>query len=1074
MSTTDPARRRERTSKGWNFSRRLFQSLELFVLLAWSGAAGAQSLGGAIFFSGTVTTSSIGQSWAYVVWQATDAALLQAQPVAVYRKVGGPGSTNAFALAGVADYQLDPRVITLLNQKAVQLGDDLAAVGEHIDQLFTGLVPAPTLPTEDKLAGVLQGSLGLAEHYDNLTLLGRRHPAVALAMGQAWAEPIAAGATTFEMRQFDLATQQPGLVMGRVTVTAGSPVILPAPGQPEALVESSAVGHLNVRLRWTSPPELRRLSLLQFGNNVFRMSQGFAVSNGFATNPPAAAVLRALLVSQSNQVRQLNHLPVLADEDEAGTNDFFFVDDNNQFAAGGRPLGDGERYYYFVTARDLLGRDGEVSTGRLAVVCDRFPPAPPLRLRVERVHAFTNGVSTNHLRVTWRQNDNSGSHTTVAYYVHRWTSSTNADFRSMTNHAAGLLAGPIAHVPGARFNSFLDTTVPATNGVPFQYTVRAIDAGACGFNWSGHSGPAFGNLQDWVGPSAPTGVIYVTCLQPRITTNAPSTLPRLATNQPYRLACGRDLLPPGIAWAEFWIAEGVQNGVSALPGAHYLGRRYFSSTALVVSVDAVVTGDQQYAATLYCRAGTAGGRITEPAWTVAYDNDATKTRVARFHAHQEEVTSPPGEPCEGIDIPPEDPLGLFIWTNRFPTFHIPTGGDVYEFRIFRSLDGGPRSLVLQGTNLPSTDLSNLHDRVSGPLHCAEACYFLQFFDQHGNGTGIGEIGCIQASILTPDTAQNVSLVATGTVAAPAFTASWEIDPPGIERFEVWVGVSSGAPPTLLTADLSTNISPRDTVLRVLDNGVEREVQFGTYLSGRIGTAFGTASQRVFTVTFNVVQGRRYYLFVRARSACSVGPDSAVRSAIWTQPATGPEVPWPARPLPEVLGDFHPDLVAFYVAPTANASRATSVAAVRIGEVPIAFQGSFPVDFPIAGTNPPSEYVYTDQNGGGSLLPFVLYRYQVPNAKFPNAPGDVVQVSPLIEDIAYGPAFDTTYVRDPFIDVVLKTYEDEGRAYLYLMDTQPVVRGAKYRYLLVQFGRGGNPNNEGEPVRVIPTNELTIP
>ena len=1067
MWTTDPAR----ISNRWTIGRRFFQSLELCALLALAGPASGQGLGGALFFSGTVTTNSAGQPWAYIVWQATDAALLMAQPVAVYRKDGGPGAATAFTRAGVADYQLDPRVIALLNQKAVQLGERLPEVAEHVDQLFSGLVPAPALALEDKLAAVLQGSLGLAAHYDNLTLLGRRHPAVALAMGQAWAEPIPAGASTFELRQFDLATGQPGLVLGRVTVTAGAPTILPAPRRPEAVAESSAMGHLNVRLRWTSPPELRRLSLLQFGNNVYRMSQGFAVSNGFATNPPAPAVLRGLLVTQSNQVKQVNRLPVLADEDGAATNDFFFVDDNDQFAAGGQPLADGAGYYYFVTARDLLGRDGLVSTGRLVTICDRFPPATPQRLRVERVHVFTNGVSTNHLRVFWRQNDNSGSHTTASYYLYRWTSQTNAQYRSATNHAAGLLAGPLAHQTGQVFASYLDTTVPATNGGSFLYTVRAVDAGACGANWSAHSGPAFGNLQDWTGPAAPTGLIQVACLWPFLVTNAPATLPRLASNFPYRVACGRDLAPPGLAWAEFWIADGVQNGMGGFGAARFLGRRHFGPTSLVVSVDCEVNDDALYAGTLYCRVGAANGRISDHAWTVAYDNDATKTRVARFHASLQEVSGQPGAPCDGPEVPGDG--GLITWTSRWPTFSFPAGPDVVEYRIYRSLNGGPLSLVIQGTNMPGTDVTNLHDRVGGPLHCGDACYYLEVLDASGQPSPWTFMGCVQAGLVAPDQPQNVMLIATGSVAAPRLTAQWEIDPPGVERFEIWVGVASGAPPALLTAELSTNIAPPGTELKIVESGVEKRAFFGTYLSGRLGTAFGTDTQRVFSVTFDVEHGRRYYVFVVARSACASGPDSIVQSALWTLPATGPEVPWPARPLPEVQGDFHPDLVAFYIAPTAHASRATSVAAVRIGEVPIEFQGTFPVDFPIGGTNPPSHYVYTDQHGGGSLLPCALYRYQVPNAKFPNAPGDLVQVSPLIEDIAYGVNLSTIYVRDPFIDVVLKSYE-ESAAYFYLMDTQPVVRGARYRYLLVQFGRGGNPNNEGEPIRVIPTNELSIP
>ncbi len=1053
---------------------RVYRCLLVLLLLQALPARG-QSLGGAVFFSGTVTTNAAGQAWAYIVWQATDAALLQGQPVAVYHKTGGAGSTNLYTLLGVADYQVEPRTIAFLNNRAVQLGDDLAQVADHVDQLFSGLVPSPSLPLEEKMAGVMEGSVGMDEYYDNLTLLGRRHPAIALAIGQAWAERIPAGVSTFEMRQYDMAAQKPGVVLGRVSVTAGSPVVLPAPQSVQGLPETSAMGNLNVRLRWTAPAELRRLSLLQFGYNVYRMSQGYAVSNGFGTNPPTIGTLRGLLVSQSNQVKQLNRLPVLIDEEEVPTNEFFFVDDNNQFAEGGQPLADGAAYYYFVTARDLLGRDGSVSTGKLVSVCDRMPPGAPQRVRVQGVHVFTNGVTTNHLLVTWRQNDNSGSHTTANYYVYRWTSASNANFRSMTNHTAGLLAGPIAHIPGSNFNHYLDTRVPASNGVSYQYTVRAVDVGACGPNYSGHSGPAFGNLQDWQGPEAPTGaVMNVRCLWPLIITNQHTDIARVASNIPFRIRCGRDVTPPGIAWAEFWIADGSWSGTNGLSSARYLGRYFFGATGLVVSVDASLSNEEYPSGTVYCRAGTTGRRMTS--YAVASDkDDSSKTVVFNFHAYMEPVEGPAGEPCEEVDIPPEDddPGGDMSWTNRWPTFDFPTAPDVYEYRVYRSINGSEMSLVLQATNMPNTDVTNLHDRVGGALHCADVCYYLQVFDQHGNGSRIFPLGCVYAGIIAPGAPQNVSLVTTGSVATPFLTAQWDLDPPGVERFEVWVGVSSGAPPTSLTAALSTNISPPNTVVKVLDNGVEKEAYFATYLTGRLGTSFATDSQRVFSVTFKVDHGRRYYVFVRARSECATGPDSDVRSAIWTMPATGPEVPWPARPLPEVLGDFHPDVVAFYIASTANASRATSVAAVRIGEIPTEWQSKYPKDFLLPGSNTPAYYVYDDQNGGGELLPFALYRYQVATAKHPHAPGDVVQVSPLMEDIAYGKVGNQIYIRDPFIDVVEKSVT-EGKAYLYLMDTQPVVRGATYRYLLVQFGKGGDPTQEGEPVRVIPTNELEIP
>ena len=41
-------------------------------------------------------------------------------------------------------------------------------------------------------------------------------------------------------------------------------------------------------------------------------------------------------------------------------------------------------------------------------------------------------------------------------------------------------------------------------------------------------------------------------------------------------------------------------------------------------------------------------------------------------------------------------------------------------------------------------------------------------------------------------------------------------------------------------------------------------------------------------------------------------------------------------------------------------------------------------------------------------------------------------------------------------------------FIYLQDTQPVISGARYRYLLVRFRKNG------EIAEVLPTNEMEVP
>ena len=139
---------------------------------------------------------------------------------------------------------------------------------------------------------------------------------------------------------------------------------------------------------------------------------------------------------------------------------------------------------------------------------------------------------------------------------------------------------------------------------------------------------------------------------------------------------------------------------------------------------------------------------------------------------------------------------------------------------------------------------------------------------------------------------------------------------------------------------------------------------------------------------------------------------------------------------------------------------------------------------------PQSYLYKNkelaQNESGklagTLLPCVLFRYQVPNAKFPVVSGDVSQVSPMLEDIAYqtatypsgGSPVPAHILKDPFIAGIphasIPNNGDTIGAYLYALDRQPVVRGAEYKYLLVRFNA-----RTREIDRIVPAGgSVTIP
>jgi hypothetical protein len=111
-----------------------------------------------------------------------------------------------------------------------------------------------------------------------------------------------------------------------------------------------------------------------------------------------------------------------------------------------------------------------------------------------------------------------------------------------------------------------------------------------------------------------------------------------------------------------------------------------------------------------------------------------------------------------------------------------------------------------------------------------------------------------------------------------------------------------------------------------------------------------------------------------------------------------------------------------------------------------------------------------------VLPIAMYRVQVANTNFSVVPGDIVQVTPMMERIAYVKNImnGNVEVTDPWITILHESdspltgtnpnYDHD----IYLVDRQPVLKGARYKYLLVRF----SPNKEIE--RVIVTNTVDVP
>lgn len=1069
----------------------------------------SQVLEDTVFTLGTVTRDATDRNWAYVVLQPTDPELLARRKLAVYVKSGAAASAGSYERRAILTLQTDPAAISALLQRAAGLGDDLELLNGRVTNLFSALIPSGNLSLAELMSVVIRGAVDKPTHYQRLMHLARLHPAVGLCLGFAHAEQIGPGIHTFEVRDFDLGGNADRGVLGRVTVEAGNPVVLPAPGQPFEVQDVSGQGHLNVKLRWPTSPDLRRLSLLSHGFNVYRVPKFVADLNPglfLVANPARAAFLEQVRTNPA--IGRVNQLPVLVgrnlDDSPAAspnsaynpTNKLAFVADDGGISGGEYVFKDGQAFVYYVTARDILGRDGQVSRGALVILCDRMPPDGPRMPLVENHYAFEGGNSVQRLKVSWKPVPPSSDDTGISgYYVYRWSSPTEISRNAnlpMLNRVSAL----IPHVPGQDGYLFIDSGAGAPSAgtdlnKTYWYTVRAVDLSGCGGNFSANSAPAFGVLRDRVGPDGPVGGgPLILCCEPEIQAGKASERPLDGNPDPelayFDLECRRR--DDGIAWVEFWMS--FNGGVSS----NYVGRVPFSAGA-ATAVRRVSYSRREFSEnstfTAYARVGDALDAISAqvsvrigglPGREMIRQADfEAYTRCARVAAgpsgglagvgkrgctvHRPQRPKVPGE----IDPPAEE--GVIV--------QIPLTPSTREYRLYRRVDYGPLSLLKQGqANYHSvTNLAILIPDEDMPANASVLCYFGQLFDEHGNGSPMTQLGeCI---VVDQPTAKPMlaALEAVGTDAAPRMIIRWFCPPAGIERFKVRVAVLGESAPANLGTVLSGNQAGAPVLEPVNPNLSPlawKLLDFGEYLTPMVGPDFGDGA--AFSVVVPVTTGRRYYVRVTAvAKGGSGGKTSNMENFMWQAPPEefGPKVPWPQRALP-ALGFFHPG-----IAPIRLNLGGFNGVGVRIGDVRRQEARDFKVETGeismLEGSVRPESFLYTNSMGD-SLLPVVLYRFQVPSASLPKVSGDLVQVSPYMNRIATAttnvPNVGVfTRIEDPFVMLttlgLIPGNNQVSERNLVLLDTTPVIVGANYAYLLVRF------TDLGEVDKVIPTTLVEV-
>jgi hypothetical protein len=416
---------------------------------------------------------------AYVVLSSGAARDFAGEVLQVYRKSGAAGAATSYAFVGQVRAFTDPRgVATALDRAHSLIGDQTPELTSAVEALLQALEIADessftSLP--EMLATLIDMARFDGELWENLRMLGKRFPGVALASGFAYMEE-SSGEFTYELRWGEDPMDPAGaeLVVGRVTLDTAVPVNLPAPTDLVAMPMSDARGDRAVRLRWASPEALRALSPKFFGYQLYRIPAAVYDSEGYAATPPTAADIAAYAVNEN---------PILTDEEmtaaEAGVGPGSALDSAmntrfgypaawNSFAASGadpfpadlgaartsriaaqialdaqlarfHTIDDGgeaetgtgfvagDVYYYYVAARDLLGASGQLSDALMVVIPSLQPVSAPEGVRIDNQYEFYGLDQTparqQRLELTWEPlRDGSGNpRADVYYFVYRWT-----------------------------------------------------------------------------------------------------------------------------------------------------------------------------------------------------------------------------------------------------------------------------------------------------------------------------------------------------------------------------------------------------------------------------------------------------------------------------------------------------------------------------------------------------------------------------------------------------------------------------------------------------------------------------
>lgn len=565
----------------------------LLFAIGFCGGNGlhAQAIPDSIFTAATTTTDSTGRSWAYLAISPENATVLRGRVLAVYLKNGLPADPGTFTEMGKVSPELESSLISVFLERGRQLGENMAALDSVLYDLYRtrgaekntigSSLPTPPKPAlADMLSSLLNRATGDADTFNALRMLGQAHPAVKMAIGEAWAAPLTAAPgqpVTLEVRDWVAAGD--GGVVARLTLTAGQPVVLPAPGPPVQVPDLTPKGDLNIKLRWGQDENLRRQSPLSGGFHVWRMTRAFATAQGVDASAPSLTQLRSWAsagnaVLSSDRPVSADKVLTLAEAADVITDKIthFYTDDGNRFHKNtlgenvDEPFVEGTEYTFFVTTVDILGRDGPPSLPGHGIVCRTLPPPVPKGLHA--VNNWTpgsnpslaNGVQA--IMFSWKANTNTTRDVTSYYEIYR-----GDDLHDLGSNEEKAKLNPITaaqlHQVDAAQMAYIDNDPQVLSkdfGTTMWYSVRAVHLTPLGPVKSDFAPPVMVARRQREGPEPPSGIVDMNCSHASVIVASQQVVVDPGSPPPndglvrVRLLCKR--LDSGIAHADLSISIG--------------------------------------------------------------------------------------------------------------------------------------------------------------------------------------------------------------------------------------------------------------------------------------------------------------------------------------------------------------------------------------------------------------------------------------------------------------------------------------------------------------------------------------